>query len=100
MQVPLVEDEFSHRTFNHGLNYDNQHVLPYISDHITLLPPDVDVGYWGGNVELLRMLGEFRRRYNHTGCILVDKTILEFANPTGFLPIGVAFRYRSRPIQR
>ncbi|MCJ7531979.1 MAG: glycosyltransferase, partial [Anaerolineales bacterium] len=96
MQVPLIEDEFSHRTFNHGLNYDNQHVLPYISDHITLLPPDVDVGYWGGNVELLRMLGEFRRRYNHTGCILVDKTILEFANPTGFLPLLPECQYAER----
>jgi GT2 family glycosyltransferase/glycosyltransferase involved in cell wall biosynthesis len=102
MKSAYSEIEFSERTMNHGLYYNNQHVLPYISDYLTLMPPDADIGYFGGNLELLRMLADFRTRYQQSGRILVDKPILILANPTGIsaMPPSCVFTDRHQIFER
>lgn len=97
MKADYSELEFTDRTMNHGLYYDNQHTLPYICDYLTLMPPEADIAYFGGNVEILRMMAEFRTKYKQTGHILVDKPLLILANPTGIsaLPQTCVFADRN-----
>jgi hypothetical protein len=83
LAVAMTEDVMTHATYNHGLLYDTLHALPYVSDHLVTLPPTSDVGYAGGNADLLRLVAEFRRGYGHTGAIYVDQELLLKANPQG-----------------
>jgi glycosyltransferase involved in cell wall biosynthesis/tetratricopeptide (TPR) repeat protein len=76
LTVPMLESALTGGSYNHGLLYDNHHVLPYLADHLTTLPPRADVGYLGGNVELVRMLAGFREEFGHTGRILFDRELM------------------------
>jgi hypothetical protein len=45
----MLKSALMGESFNHGLLYDNQHILPYITDHLTMIPPTATVGYFGSN---------------------------------------------------
>ncbi|MCS7220812.1 MAG: glycosyltransferase [Anaerolineae bacterium] len=83
LSTPFVEDIFASGTFNHGLLYDNLHALPFLGNYLINLPSNADIGYFGGNVELLRLIGEFRNKLGNTGIILFDNNLLDLANPNG-----------------
>ena len=69
-------------SFDVGLHYDNFHAFPYIADIIVNFSPGQQMGYFGGNVQLLGMLAELRRLLGHTGQILYYADLLRLEPPT------------------
>ncbi len=79
--VPYTEREFTHRTYNQGLYYDTEHILPFVADHLVNVPAAADISYVGGNPDLLSRLGDFRARFGHSGRLLYAADLLAQANP-------------------
>ena len=77
LNKPMLESALHWGSFNHGLLYDNQHVLPYITDHLSQIPPTADVGYIGANPGLLKLVAAFRKRFGHTGRLIYDPVTME-----------------------
>lgn len=87
VSVPYTEDMCLPKSYNHSLLYDNLHALPFVVDHLITLPPTADIGYLGGNAELLRLMVKFRKDYGHTGRILFDPALLKLANQNRTSPL-------------
>jgi hypothetical protein len=77
LEQPMLQSALLGESFNHGLLYDNLHALPYITDHLTQIPPTADVGYVGSNAECLRLIAAFRQGFGHTGRLLYDPEAME-----------------------
>lgn len=76
LSEPMIESALTGSSFNHGLLYDNKHVLAYVTDHLTMLSSATDIGYFGANVEMLRLVAAFRHEYGHTGRVLFDEAMM------------------------
>lgn len=79
LDQPMLESALVAESFNHGLLYDPRHVLPYLADHFSTIPPHADIGYLGANPALLELIATFRRSFGHTGRILVDPEVFALA---------------------
>lgn len=77
MSEPMLHSALFAESFNHGLLYDSRHVLPYLTDHLCQLPPDADIAYFGANLELLKLVADFRRGFGHTGRLLYDPACVQ-----------------------
>ena len=83
LHQPMLQSALLGESFNHGLLYDNEHVLPYITDHLSQIPPGADIGYLGGNLGLLQLIAAFRQGFGHTGRVLYDPAALKAGHPVG-----------------
>jgi hypothetical protein len=72
---------FSSESFDHGLIYDTSHTFPFLANCLATLSPHVNLAYFGGNVELFRLLGEFLEKQGHTGQVLADLPLMATACP-------------------
>lgn len=68
-------------SFDVGLNYDNHHVIPYLGDIIINFSPNLKIGYFGCNIQLLSMLADLRRLLGQSGQILYSAELLQLESP-------------------
>ena len=54
------------------ITYDARHVLPFLIDLLSNYPRDINVGWYGGNLELLKMFAAAQRAIGYAGEILLD----------------------------
>jgi hypothetical protein len=54
------------------ITYDTRHVLPFLIDLLSNYPRDIRVGWYGSNLELLKMFAAAQRAIGYAGDILVD----------------------------
>ena len=54
------------------ITYDARHVLPFLIDLLSNYPRDMRVGWYGGNLELLKMFAAAQRAIGYAGEILFD----------------------------
>jgi glycosyltransferase involved in cell wall biosynthesis/tetratricopeptide (TPR) repeat protein len=76
MSQPMLTSALVDGSWNHGLLYNNEHILPYIADHLSVIPPHADIGYVGGNADLVSKIARFRAEFGHTGKILLNEQVL------------------------
>jgi hypothetical protein len=55
-----------------SITYDPRHVLPFLIDILANYQRDIDVGWYGSNVELLKMFAAARQAIGYAGEILLD----------------------------
>jgi hypothetical protein len=80
MSEATSKDIFTTDSYDHGQIYDTLHVFPFISDHLFNIPKTTNIGYFGGNTELLYLIVEFLNKKYHKGRILASKELLNFLN--------------------
>lgn len=76
-----ILDIFTPESYNHGQIYDNLHILPFLSDHLTNISPLSDIGYFGGNVELLQLISKFLSEHGHKRRLLVNQELITTTYP-------------------
>jgi len=54
------------------ITYDTRHVLPFLIDLLSNYPRDIRVGWYGSNLELLKMFAAAQRAIGYAGEILFD----------------------------
>jgi len=81
MPVEMTFDVLRDESFNHGQLYDNLHALPFLTNHLSTIPLSSNIGYFGGNVELLNLMGDFLSKIGHKGYFFVDSDLLMSAHP-------------------
>ena len=67
-------------SYNHGQIYNNYHAFPFLANHLTNIPSSTNIGYFGGNTDLLILTAEFLKKNNHKGRILVDNKLFTYSN--------------------
>ena len=77
---PMTLDFNFEESYNHGQIYDNYHVFPFLANHLVNIPSSVNIGYFGGNIDLLILITKFLKKNNHTGRILVDRKLFTYHN--------------------
>jgi hypothetical protein len=55
------------------------HVFPFLVNHLINISPSINIGYFGGNVEVLRLLSKFFDKSGHTGRFLVNEELIRSA---------------------
>ena len=70
---------FTPETFNQCLSYDTLHVLPFLANCLATISPQANVGYCGGNMELLRLMTQFLQRCGHRARVLVGTELISTA---------------------
>lgn len=68
-------DSYLPESYDHGQIYDNFHVFPFLADYLIDTAPSNTIGYFGGNIELLRLLHEFLREVGRR-TVLVDSALI------------------------
>lgn len=86
MSTPLTYDYYIPDSYNHGELYDTHHVIPYLLDHLCTIPPTSNVGYFGGNYDLLSLLEQGLQQLGHTGTIYVHDSLLSMGQDIKPLP--------------
>ena len=76
MKVSMLSSGLNVDAWNHGLLYSVRHVLPYLADHLSVIPPHLNIGYIGANIDLVVGVAQFRRLFGHTGKILINEQFL------------------------
>jgi hypothetical protein len=71
-----ISDVFLPESSNHGVIYDTLHVFPFLVNHLINISPSINIGYFGGNVEALRLMSKFFDKSGHTGCLLVNQKLI------------------------
>lgn len=79
----MIWNTFTPATFNRDLIYDTHHVLPFLANHLATIAPHTNVGYCGGNTELIRLMTQFLQRCGHQARVLVDTGPLSIACSPG-----------------
>lgn len=84
---PVTTDIFTVESYNHGVIYDTLHMFPYLSNHLNNIAPTTNIGYFGGNTELLNLMSIFLEKSDHQGRILLDQGLITSAlSKRGSLP--------------
>ncbi|MBI3416683.1 MAG: glycosyltransferase [Verrucomicrobia bacterium] len=86
LDAPMLHNALVGEAYNHGLLYDIQHALPYITDHLSQIPATADIGYVGGNAGFIKLITEFRKNFGHTGKTLFDPEAMSAGDGRGPLP--------------
>lgn len=73
MTEPLTFDYYIPESYNHGEIYDTHHTLPYLLDHFSTIPPSANIGYFGGNHQLLQLLEKSLNHLGHQGNLIVNE---------------------------
>ncbi len=82
--VPMTSDRYEAdylpERYN-DLSYPPEHALPYIADHLTTLPLDADLGYFGGCVRTFTLFRRCCAALGFTGRILIDESMKSWLMP-------------------
>lgn len=71
MTIDRYEADYLPERYN-DLTYAPEHALPYIADHLTTLPLDADIGYFGGCARAFTLFRRCVAALGFTGRILID----------------------------
>jgi len=74
-----VSDVFLPESYNHGVIYDTLHVFPFLADHLGNISPAANIGYCGGNIEVLELLSKFFDKSGYAGHFLVNRELITTA---------------------
>jgi hypothetical protein len=74
-----VSDIFLPESYDHGIIYDVLHVFPFLADHLSNISSSADIGYFGGNIEALRLMNKFFDKSGHAGRLLVNRELINTA---------------------
>ena len=79
-----------------SLYYDDRHVFPYVADILVNTPAFSDIGYFGNNAAMLKLVAEFRLLEKHSGMVRYHGGLLtagtsnrEFAPPANCRPADI-----------
>jgi hypothetical protein len=79
------------------ITYDARHVLPFLIDLLSNYPRDISVGWYGGNLELLKMFTAAQQALGYMGEILLD---VEATGPGGARVPFVTSMARAEVVRR
>jgi hypothetical protein len=77
MSEPYLESYYTGSSYD-ALDYDTEHVFPYLVNYFTTTPIAWNIAYHGANTHLLRLLSDFLLQYQFTGRILVQEDLMAF----------------------
>ncbi len=75
MSSPYFERSFTGASYD-ILDYDSEHVLPYLANYFTTVPSTWNIAYYGANMRLLRLLADFLEKWGFSGRVLVQADLL------------------------
>lgn len=81
LTVPMTADVFVPESYNHGVIYDTLHTFPHLCNHLVYIAPTMNIGYFGGNRELLQLMEKFLGKLGYQGRVLVDQELAKIAIP-------------------
>lgn len=74
-----VSDFLLPESYNHGVLYDTFHVFPFLASHLSHIAPSANIGYFGGNVEVLHLMSKFFNKSGHKGHLLANRNLIRTA---------------------
>ena len=81
------EEDLKQDSFNSGLSYDVNHVLPYLVNEIAFLPADICFGYIGSNIELLNIFTKVLGTMGFTGKVLCESNLCAIMKEAIHIPM-------------
>jgi hypothetical protein len=78
-----TSDVFVRESYDHGVIYDTLHVFPFLANHLTNISPSINIGYFGGNEELVRLMSQFFDKSGHRGSLFVNQELIRGADAEG-----------------
>jgi hypothetical protein len=83
-----TSDVFVRESCDHGVIYDTLHVFPFLANHLINISPSLNIGYFGGNVEALRLMSQFFDKSGHRGRLFVNQELIRGTGAEGPLLPG------------